>query len=466
MKLTSPDKGWSWMVLIAAFGVMFIQGIFIGTLGIIHLALLDRYQDTNLRTSLAGSIFACANTAGGIVTSVLVDKYSCRVVTVTGSLLFTLGLAVCAFPVSLDIVIFSYGVLAGIGSSMTNTAAYFVVGYNFKLRQNMASGFSTSGISLGGLFMPTAIEMIREFYGNRIFFVLLAGIALQPCFLGFMYFPSYLEESRKHTSLAQNRKTTPSVPAGFRSWLRIMKNPGFVCFAGCLCLTQLGVFVMYLHFPNYVTTMGLSVMEASYLLNVRGVCSLVARLSVSSLVNVNNHNVQETTLLFGMFTFLALASMLLPIYGSSFGGLLIYCIFLGFYGDSVFSILNIINIKLVGLQHFASATGIEFAAMGICIFIGPSFVGKVIDVGGTYDLCFIITGILIMLGGILSLLSGVFQTSSAEKLQHNDISIDRTIDTLKIDMGQPSTECVHSRNNQEDMTLTSGSKLLQQVDRN
>ncbi|XP_033755938.1 monocarboxylate transporter 9-like [Pecten maximus] len=436
MKLTSPDKGWSWMVMVAASGVMFVQGIFIGTLGIVHLSLLDRYQDSNLKTALAGSIFACMNTAGGIITSVMVERYSCRVVTVTGSLLFTIGLVVCAFPVSLNVVIFSYGILAGIGSSMTNTAAYFVVGYNFKLRQNVASGIATSWIALGGLFIPTVIEMIREFYGNRMLFMILGGISLQPCFLGCMYFPSYLEESRKHSAVTENKKRQKD-----SNWLSIMKNPGFICFAGCLCFTQLGVFVMYLHFPNYVTTMGFTVIEASYLLNVRGICAFVSRLLISSLVNSSNHNVQETTLLFGTFTFLALASMLLSLYGTSFGGLLIYCVFLGLYGDSVFSILNIINIKLVGLQQFAAATGIEFAAMGICIFIGPSFVGNVIDEGGTYDLCFVITGMLIMLGGLLSLISGVFETSTVEDLHHKNIHTD-------IDMDTSSEEYVDNANTQ------------------
>ncbi|XP_060065566.1 monocarboxylate transporter 9-like [Ylistrum balloti] len=458
MKLTSPDKGWSWMVLLAAFGVMVVQGIFIGTLGIIHLSLLDRFHDTNLKTALAGSIFACMNTAGGIVTSLMVDKYSCRVVTIFGSLLFTCGLVVCALPVSLNLVIFFYGILAGIGSSMTNTAAYFVVGYNFKLRQNVASGIATSGIALGGLFIPTAIEMIREFYGNRAFFTTLGGIALQPVFLGCMYFPSYLEESRKYKSPPLDNKHRSSLNSG-SNWLTIIKNPGFICFACCLCLTQLGVFVMYLHFPNYVTTMGFSVLEASYLLNVRGICAFVSRLLISLLVNTSNHSVRETTLVFGMFTFLALASMLLSVYGTSFGGLLIYCIFLGFYGDSVFSILNIINMKLVGRQQFAAATGIEFAAMGICIFVGPSIVGNVIDEGGTYDICFVITGTLIMLGGVLSLISGVFTTETVDDLQPKNTNTEMVLHTNEVSE-RFSTDCVEYRDTQECVTLTPDSNLL------
>ncbi|XP_069140887.1 monocarboxylate transporter 2-like [Argopecten irradians] len=437
--LTLPDTGWSWVVLAAASGVMFVQGIFIGILGIIHLCLLDRFGDSNLKTALAGSIFACVNTAGGIVTSVLVERYSCRVVTLIGSLLFTLGLVLCAFPISLNVVIFAYGILSGLGSSMTNTAAYFVIGYNFRLRQNIASGIATSGIALGGLFIPTAVEMIREFYGNRMFFLILGAIALQSCFLGCMYFPSYLEVSRKLVPVSNSK-----VQQSHSGWVSIMKNPGFLCFTGCLCFTQLGVFVMYLHFPNYVTTMGFSVLDASYLLNVRGVCAFVSRLLISTLVNSDDSH--PTTILFGIFTFLAIASMLLSVYGTSFQGLLIYCVFLGFYGDCVFSILNIINIKLVGLKLFASATGIEFAAMGICIFIGPSTVGNIIDEGGTYDLCFVITGILIMLGAVFSLISGLYERAQEEELHHKDTTIDIDVVTTdnKLLDHQDTDACVYN----------------------
>ncbi|OWF50976.1 monocarboxylate transporter 4-like [Mizuhopecten yessoensis] len=424
MILSQPDKGWSWVALFAAFFVMFVEGAFMGALGIIHLALLDRYAESNMKTAMAGSLFVCMNTTGGILCSALVERYSCRVVTVTGSLLFTVGLLICALPVSLDVVMFAYGILAGIGSSLTNTAAFIVVGYNFKQRINIANGISASGMCFGSLVMPPVVEMLRAYYGNTMIFVILGCMSLQQAVLGALYFPAYLEHSRKKRTHNEKTKQSSLVKSVCLHWLRMLKNASFICIIGYLCLLQLGAFVNYLHFPKFVTTLGFTSMQASYLLTVKGVFAFFARLLLAAFVNSNSYNIDLTTLMFGTCTFMALASILLPFYGTSFPGLVIFCIFGGLYGDSVIGILNALNIDIVGYDNFASATGIEFAVMGIGIFVGPTLVGLVIDLGGTYTFCFSVTGAILLLAGFLSLIAGTLKSPHRKELVQGDQVLD------------------------------------------
>ena len=48
-----------------------------------------------------------------VVTGYLVDHVSARIVMITGSLVATIGLIICAFAPTLEYVIIGYGVLVG-----------------------------------------------------------------------------------------------------------------------------------------------------------------------------------------------------------------------------------------------------------------------------------------------------------------------------------------------------------------
>lgn len=240
---------------------------------------------------------------------------------------------------------------------------------------NLASGISTSGIALGSLVMPPVVDMIRTYYGNRMYFVILGGLTLHQSVLGALYFPSYLEHSKKHASSIQSKKSTLAKTVCSK-WSAMLKNPSFLYFVGYLCMMQVGAFIMYLHFAKFVTTLGYTSLQASFLLTIKGLCAFFARLLLAGMVNSNSYNVDLTTMMFGTSSFMALASILLPFYGTTFTGLVIFCVFGGLYSDSVFAILNALNVEIVGLDQFALATGIEFAVIGIGIFFGPTIVGK------------------------------------------------------------------------------------------
>ncbi|XP_060065561.1 monocarboxylate transporter 4-like isoform X2 [Ylistrum balloti] len=347
----------------------------------------------------------------GILSSIMVDRWSCRCVTVTGAFLFTIGLLICALPVSLDTITFSFGILAGIGSSLSNTTAFIAVGYNFKQRMNIANGISTSGIALGSLVMPPVVEILRLHYGNIMLFLILGCLSLQQVVMGMLYFPSFLEHTRQRRLHLEKHQQSSSVKSVCIIWLKILENASFICFTSYLCLLQLGAFVIYLHLPTFVLTTGFTSMEASYLLTLKGTCAFLARILLAALVNSDSYNTELTTLMFGTTSFLALASILLPFYGTSFAGLVMFCMICGFYSDSVFGILNALNAFIVGPDNFATATGMEFAMMGIGSFVGPTLVGQVIDVGGTYTFCFSVTGGILFLAGFLSLVSGLLRTT-------------------------------------------------------
>ena len=68
MKLTEPDKGWSWMVMIGSFGAHVVSGTFMYAAGITHNSLLERFHDDPnkvSKTSWAGGMFLFLLAFGG-----------------------------------------------------------------------------------------------------------------------------------------------------------------------------------------------------------------------------------------------------------------------------------------------------------------------------------------------------------------------------------------------------------------
>lgn len=62
---TSPDKGWSWIVMIASCGVHIVIGSLSSCIGIVHNAFLDQFDESVAYTSWAGSMFLFLISATG-----------------------------------------------------------------------------------------------------------------------------------------------------------------------------------------------------------------------------------------------------------------------------------------------------------------------------------------------------------------------------------------------------------------
>jgi len=62
--LTKPDQGWAWVVMFASFGAHIVSGCFAYAVGIVHSAILDRFQEDVTKTSWAGALFLCLMSLG------------------------------------------------------------------------------------------------------------------------------------------------------------------------------------------------------------------------------------------------------------------------------------------------------------------------------------------------------------------------------------------------------------------
>ncbi|XP_067203522.1 monocarboxylate transporter 9-like [Linepithema humile] len=173
-----PDGGWGWVVVAASFMVNLIADGITFSFGVIYVEFLNYFGEGKSKTAWIGSLFMAMPLLSGPVASFLTDRYGCRKVTMAGSLLATAGFVVSSYANSMEVLIFTFGIVAGFGLSLCFVAAVVIVAYYFDKKRSFATGLSVCGSGIGTfIFAPVTQYLLAE-YGWRGTTLILAGLFL------------------------------------------------------------------------------------------------------------------------------------------------------------------------------------------------------------------------------------------------------------------------------------------------
>jgi predicted MFS family arabinose efflux permease len=248
-----------------------------------------------------------------------------------------------------------------------------VVGFNFRRWRTTALGIALSGVGLGTIILSPVMEVIRDFYGNAGYFIILAGIGSHKCLFAVLCKPSRLEIARQN-SVRMDDEETMSKRQLLRHYAKVYANKLIICFSLSLMLFSIGTYMIFLHLPYFAISKGYSNISATLLLSACGLSTIVAR--VLTLLISETKNIDEVILYCGTFGSLALGTFLFPLYSKTYTGLVIYSIVLGSYFGGCYAVMNSINIKLVGIKYLSIATGMELIFCAVGTAIGPVITGK------------------------------------------------------------------------------------------
>ncbi|XP_011873575.1 PREDICTED: uncharacterized protein LOC105565193 [Vollenhovia emeryi] len=171
-----PDGGWGWVVVAASFMVNLIADGITFSFGVIYVEFLNYFGGGKSKTAWIGSLFMAMPLLSGPVASFLTDRYGCRKVTVAGSFLATVGFVVSSYANSMEVLIFTFGIVAGFGLSLCFVAAVVIVAYYFDKKRSFATGLSVCGSGIGTfIFAPVTQYLLAE-YGWRGTTLILAGL--------------------------------------------------------------------------------------------------------------------------------------------------------------------------------------------------------------------------------------------------------------------------------------------------
>lgn len=218
-KTEIPDGGWGWVVVLSSFIISMIADGISFSFGLLYIEFLEEFEASKSTTAWIGSLFIAVPLLSGPIMSALVDRYGCRSMTILGGLISTLGFVLASISTSLEMMMITFGVIAGIGLGLVYVTAVVSIAYWFDKNRTLAVGLGACGTGVGTFVYAPMTQYFIEEYGWRGTILLLSGTLLNLCVCGtVMRDPEWLIlEQKKQADLTRHSRNSSSVSISGRS---------------------------------------------------------------------------------------------------------------------------------------------------------------------------------------------------------------------------------------------------------
>lgn len=132
--------------------------------------------DFFLFTAWIPSVALSLQMMAGPVSGYLCDKLGCRLTAVAGAVLCILGLICSSIAHNIEFIIFSFGILFGMGSCFIYVTGNLVVSQYFTKWRSLVLGIVIAADGGGGFAMSPVVESFLDLYGWRVTLRILASI--------------------------------------------------------------------------------------------------------------------------------------------------------------------------------------------------------------------------------------------------------------------------------------------------
>ncbi|XP_034537104.1 monocarboxylate transporter 9-like [Notolabrus celidotus] len=461
------DGGWGWAIVVASFMAQLLAYGSPQSVGVLYPEWLQAFQEGKGMTAWVGSLVAGVGLIASPVCSACVDNFGARPVTIFSGVMVAGGLMLSAFAPNVQFLIFSYGIVVGLGCGLVYAATLTITCQYFDKRRGLALGIVTTGTSVGAFIYATAQNELIVLYGLDGCLLIIGAVALNlmAC-AGFMRplnMPGYylkqkaaLERNTEEQLFekpplddlkisAGSNTTTPektlmvkellitidakdiqtekkkgSFMAGLaimkvikkkqqayskymRSMHEILQDQAMVAFCIAVFLFSLGAFPPVLFIEDVAQSQGL--IEEVSVIPLVSIGAIASCVGKLVLGMLVDIRWINGIYLYAFTMFAGGASLLLIPITKTYTGLQILSASLGFFSGN-WSLTSYITTQIVGLDRLTQAHGILMFFGGFGIMLGPPIVGWFFDFTQSYDLAFYFSGTCVFLGAcILTLLT-------------------------------------------------------------
>ncbi|CAG2185996.1 unnamed protein product [Mytilus edulis] len=349
------DQGWAWVIMVAAFVAGIINGLLIYGAGVVHVALLQKFEEDNAYTALIGSIF----------TSLL-------------SLIGT-GLGLCATP------------------------PLVIIGYFFHLKRGLALAVVVSGAGFGMFIAGPILQALINKYGLQGAFLVLGAISSNQIVIGTLMRPSDLENrhkndlKRKRDMDRMTSKSNNTISYTLKNLFHfdILSDKSFMFCSLQYLLWSIPFSILLLHLTNYAILQGSSKENAVLLITYMGISAIFGKIITG--LSVGHNGLDPVLLNFGLNGIAGLLTILFPLYSGTFQGQTIFALLFGFYAGGLTTMINPLCMELIGVSKVSSGIGTMYFISGFGYIIGPP-----------------IAGILFLLAAVFTLISNNWRIPTKE----------------------------------------------------
>ncbi|KAG8181256.1 hypothetical protein JTE90_013027 [Oedothorax gibbosus] len=184
-----PDGGWGWVIVFASFMCNVVVDGIAYSFGIFLIHFVNYYGSSKGKTAWVGSLLTGCYLLAGPVVSALTNKFGCRPVTIAGSVISSIAFLLSTVAPSVDVLMLTYGIMAGLGFGLIYLPAIVSVGYYFSTKRAFATGIAVCGSGMGAFVFAPLTQFLLDSYDWKGALLILAGLALNCSIFGALMRP-------------------------------------------------------------------------------------------------------------------------------------------------------------------------------------------------------------------------------------------------------------------------------------
>lgn len=362
----SERSGYAWVVVAAAFTLMFIGFAAAYSFAAFFGALEAEFGASRGDIALVFSVAAFVWFLSGAPAGVLADRYGVRRVAIAGVACIALALAIAAVAGSLNVLYATYSIGLGLGVGLVYVPSIGAVQPWFSANRALASGIAVAGIGAGNVAGPLLAAWWIGIFGWRGAFL---GLALFALALG------------GAAALAIRNKPRASAAAADGIALRaaLRTTPFWLIFAS-LFLSCIGLFVPMVHLGPYAVDAGYTATQGVALVSLIGLGSLLGRFTIGGPAD----RLGRIPALSAMYAGLGVMFVLWWA-ASAYWVLALFAVVFGICYGAYVALLPTIVMDLYGARSVSGIIGCLYTGCGFGTLIGPWLAGAAYDALGTYQ---------------------------------------------------------------------------------
>jgi MFS family permease len=372
---------YGWVVVGAAFSVLFMAYGAQFSFGVFFSALLEEFGWSRAALSGAFSLYAFCYSGLAVVSGWLTDRLGPRAVVATGGIFLGAGWIAMSFTHSLWHPYVFYGVVAALGMSTAFVPCGATVARWFIRRRGLAAGLASAGGSLGAFALPPVAQLLVSSVGWRWAYVIFGSAilvtlnALAPLM------------KRDPESLGLRPDGDPAAPHG-RAGLphardytmgQAMRNRAFWVLFALFACTWIPVFTPLVHLVPLARGLGVEPILAATLVSALGMAAIAGRLVLGTLSDrIGRRPALGIGLAVQVAAFLGFAG------AGALPGLYAASVAFGFSYGAVSALFPAVVADFFGRGQAGSLVGLLFALAGCLAALGPLGAGFLYDRTGSY----------------------------------------------------------------------------------
>uniref|UniRef100_A0A3Q1ITU1 Major facilitator superfamily (MFS) profile domain-containing protein n=1 Tax=Anabas testudineus TaxID=64144 RepID=A0A3Q1ITU1_ANATE len=440
------DGGWGWVIVASGFLALLLGYGSPQSVGVLYPEWLLVFGEGKATTAWVGSLVTGVGLVVGPVCSACVVCFGAQPVTIFSGVVGAGGFILSAFAPNIAFLIFSYGIVVGVGLGLLYAAILTITCLYFDRRRGLALGIVTTGTSVGGFLYSTLQSELIKLLGLDGCLLIVGVLALNVVACAGLMRPLtpsrfYLKQ-RAAVLKGQLQEEVPTnqKPAGTDAVITMETKDQRVkrrSLSSCSGFVKMKM----RHYTQGLSSMGSLLQDRVFmalcmslfffslgntppqifledLAHSSGLTGDVHSLSLISLVSIGagvgklglgvTADVPrvDSVLLYALTVGVSGLGVLLIPFASSYLHLQVLSVILGFLSGN-WTLTPYITGQVVATEKFAEAHGILMFFGGVGIMLGPPVVGRFYDVSQSYDVAFFISGSFMMLCCIILFLASV-----------------------------------------------------------